>query len=146
MIHTNGHQILFAGGIIYPLAITAIKASILLLYQRMFDTPKFVLSVRIIGAVVAAWCIAVVLVQIFDCNPIHGFWDTSTPSTCIDGAHFYIGSAVPNILTDVIILVLPIHMVWRLQTSLAQKIALSFTFLTGALCVFSFIDILNRRY
>lgn len=80
-----------------------------------------------------AWWIVVILIQIFSCNPVNGFWDTSVPSTCVNAAHFYIAVAVPNIITDVIMLCLPLQMVWRLQTSLIQKIALSFTFMTGGL-------------
>ena len=126
-------QAIFAGSFIYATSITLIKASILFFYQRVFPTPNFVLITRIIGGFVVAWWVVVVIIQVFSCNPIHGFWDTSTPSTCVNPAHFYIAVAVPNILTDIIMLCLPVRMVWRLQTSPVQKIALSLTFLTGAL-------------
>ena len=79
-----------------------------------------------------AWWIVVVLIQIFSCNPVNGFWDTSVPSTCVNAALYYTAVAVPNIMTDIIMLCLPLQMVWRLQKSLAQRIALSLTFMTGA--------------
>jgi len=88
---------------------------------------------NIIGAVCVAWWIAVILVSIFSCNPIQGFWDHTIKSKCINTENFFIGNAVPTIITDVIILFLPIRMIWNLQTSRKQKIALSFIFLLGGL-------------
>ena len=123
----------YAGSLWYAFNITAIKLSILLLYQRVFPTPKFVLAIRIVGGFAVSWWFVVVIIQIFSCNPIAGFWDIDIPSKCIDPAKFYIAVAVPNILTDIVMLCLPVRMVWRLQMSRAQKIQLSLTFLTGAL-------------
>ena len=107
--------------------------SILLFYKRVFSSPKFILTTKILGGFVIAWWIVVVIVQIFSCNPIRGYWDASIPSKCINAADYYTGVAVPNILTDIILLCLPLQMIWRLQTSFMQKIALSITFLTGIL-------------
>ena len=57
-----------------------------------------------------AWWIAVVLVSIFSCNLINRFWDkVYTRSKYISIEHFYISNAVPNIITDIIILVLPLR-------------------------------------
>ncbi len=110
-----------------------IKVSILLFYQRVFPTSRFILITRIVLGCVVAWWITTVLVQVFECNPIHGFWDTSIPSTCLNATRFYTGVAVTNILTDFAILCLPVRMIWNLQTSHHQKIGLMATFLTGAL-------------
>ena len=124
---------MFAISLVYASAITSIKISILLFYRRLFDVQLFKLITAVIGGVCIAWWLAVCLVGVFECNPIYGIWDSSAQSTCIDAPHYYIGVAVPNIITDITILVLPVRMVWRLQTSLGQKIALSLTFLTGSL-------------
>lgn len=123
----------FATSILYGVLITTIKISILLFYQRIFATPKFLLATRLLAVPIIAWGIAVILVQVFACNPIHGYWNTAVPSKCIDPAAYYVGVAVPNILTDVILLCLPVRMVWRLQLQVGQKIAVSITFLTGAM-------------
>ena len=124
---------MFAYSILYASAITSIKLSILLFYQRLFTTPKFLLATRVLGAICVAWWFAVVIIQIFSCRPVQGLWDTSLDAKCVDPTFYFIGVAVPNIVTDMVILSLPIQMVWRLHTSLAQKIALSITFLTGGL-------------
>ena len=87
----------------------------------------------IVGALVLAWAIALILVSIFACNPIRGFWDVTIPSTCIDTRKFFLGNSIPNIIMDVTILGLPMPQVWNLQMSLKQKLLVSVLFLLGGL-------------
>lgn len=109
-INTQNKQCLFAYQFCYGSAVAAIKLSILSLYRRIFSVPKFKLAANIITGTVIAWWIAVVLVSIFSCNPINGFWDrVFTKSKCIKSESFFIGNAIPNIATDIIILALPLR-------------------------------------
>jgi len=112
------------------------KVSLILFYRSIFPGRGFAITTNIVGAFVIAWGIACLLVSIFACNPIQGFWDTTIPSTCIDVRAFYIGNAVPNILTDVVILALPIKYIWCLQMCWKQKLVVSGMFLLGSLSVF----------
>lgn len=127
------HQCLFAYELIYASTIVTIKFSVLAFYRRVFATPDFRLISSAVAGLVAAWWIAVVLVSIFSCKPIYGFWDKTVHPDCINSKTFFIGNAVPNIATDIIILVLPIRMIWRLNTTRPQKISLSIIFLLGSL-------------
>ena len=88
-----------------------------------------------VGFLVLALLTATVLVSIFSCHPVNGYWDRTVPATCIDSRAFYLGNAIANILTDVIILTLPVQMVWHLQTPRSQKIALTFIFGLGGFVV-----------
>ncbi len=75
-----------------------------------------------------------VATTIFQCNPVRGFWDHTVQASCkVDVYAFFIGNAVPNIITDWALLILPIPYVWRLQKSRVQKIALCGIFLLGGL-------------
>ena len=85
------------------------------------------------AGVVVAWCLVVLFMNIFSCVPVNGYWNYSLKARCLNPAKFYIGVAVPNVVTDVVILALPIRMVLRLQADVIQKIALIITFLTGSL-------------
>ena len=58
---------LFANQIFYATCIATIKFSILLMYRRIFPTKKFSVATYVVGTVVAARCIAVILVSIFTC-------------------------------------------------------------------------------
>ena len=126
---------LLVGEILYTLSLVAIKISILQLYRSIFPGRGFIITTNVVGAGVIAWGIAVILVSIFQCNPVRGEWDLTVPATCISLEHFYIGNAVPNIVMDAIILALPIQNVWALQMSLRQKYVVSGLFLLGGLYV-----------
>lgn len=86
-------------------------------------------------ALILGWWVAVVLVVIFSCHTITGNWDETIEATCIDSRAFYLGNSIVNILSDVIILVLPVQMVWRLQISRGEKVALTSIFGLGGLLV-----------
>ena len=44
---------------------------------------------------------------------------------------FFNGNSIPNIITDALLLVLPIPFVWQLQLPRAQKVALTSIFIVG---------------
>ena len=113
----------------------AIKISFLLLYRNIFPGKSFRIITNILAAIIIAWAIAIFWVSIFSCNPVHAFWTFSLLPTadCIDTVKFYIGIWVPNIVTDLIILVLPQSRIWKLQVGLKSKIALALMFLLGSL-------------
>ncbi|KAJ6093568.1 hypothetical protein N7486_008857 [Penicillium sp. IBT 16267x] len=108
---------------------------ILTYYVRIFQIRPFRMAVYAVGGLVAVWPITVCFISIFSCRPIHGFWDESVRASCVNNKEFYVGNAVPNIFTDVMILILPLRMVWALQTTRMQKITLSAIFLLGGLSI-----------
>ena len=61
-------------------------------------------------------------------------WDKSVNPTCAVNVYaFFIGNAVPNIVTDWALLFLPVPYIWRLHQKTAQKIALCGVFGLGGL-------------
>ena len=63
-------------------------------------------------------------------------WDKSINPTCSVNVYaFFVGNAIPNILTDWALLLLPIPYIWHLHQSKAQKIALCGVFGLGGLYV-----------
>ncbi|GKZ95726.1 hypothetical protein AnigIFM59636_009734 [Aspergillus niger] len=67
------------------------------------------------------------------CIPLEKLWNPTIPGGCIDLAKFYYGLQIPNIVTDAVILALPLKHVWNLQVPRAQKIMLTGIFCLGAL-------------
>ena len=129
----------------YAPSIAVVKFSILLFYARIFTehTAKmsaqiwFARALYVMGGITAAWWVVCQFIVIFECAPIHYFWDR-TPATgrCpVDVQKFFDGQAIPNIVTDAILLILPLPLIWRLQLPASQKVALSGIFLLGSLSV-----------
>ena len=129
----DGFKLLFALEILYTITLVAVKLSILLLYRSIFTGRAFAIVVNVTSAFVIAWGLALILVSIFTCKPIHGFWDITVPSTGISTREFFLGNEIPNICMDVFILSLPVRKVWQLQMPVRQKFSVSGLFLLGGL-------------
>ena len=120
----------------YAPAIAAVKFSILIFYYRIFTghKPWFRWSLYAMGGIVFCWWIVCQFIVIFECTPIHYFWNRQPVNGhCIDIQKFFVGQAVPNIVTDFALLALPLPLIWKLHIPHGQKFALSGVFLLGSL-------------
>ena len=68
------------------------------------------------------------------CVPIEAFW-MAAKGTCINLKGFFVGNAVPNIVTDFILLVVPLPFIYHLHTPKSYKIALAFVFACAGLVI-----------
>ncbi|KAL4864475.1 hypothetical protein BDV12DRAFT_201085 [Aspergillus spectabilis] len=118
----------------FPFIVTPAKLSILLFYLRIFDTFNFRILTYIVGFLVLGHGIGVFFAAIFQCSPVQYAWDkTIAGGSCFDQQAFYRYVSPPNILTDLLILIMPLPFVWKLHTRLTQKLALTGVFLLGGL-------------
>lgn len=86
------------------------------------------------GFIVLGHGVGVFFAAIFQCSPVQYAWDkTIEGGSCFDQQAFYRYVSPPNILTDVLILVMPLPFVWKLHTRMTQKLALTGVFLLGGL-------------
>ncbi len=118
----------------YQISIFCLKTSILLLYMRIFTTSR---TLRY-----TSWVIILItflfysigfFMAIFSCRPRRKIWYPMTEGTCIEWAPGQLVNSVINIVTDVLILVLPMREVWRLQMPRKQKVGLIAIFAVGSL-------------
>ncbi|KAG8161017.1 hypothetical protein KVR01_009281 [Diaporthe batatas] len=133
--YTTGELMLWIGQLLYVSSITTVKVSVLSTYLRIFPTRFVKWGAGIIGTIAIMWFLSTILVSIFLCQPVARSWDLSIPGTCFDGKLFLLGNSIPNILTDMAILCLPIYEVYHLQVSLAKKLGLCLVFMLGSLVV-----------
>jgi len=121
-------QILWATSLLFT------KASILLFYMRIFDVSvTWVRAVsRLATVAITLWCLSVILCGFLLCRPFAFNWDQTIPGgRCGNQILSYILTGSFNIVTDVIVLCLPMPMVWRLQMPLPNKIAVTVIFAIG---------------
>lgn len=126
-------KILMSTMITYSLTITFVKISLLLLYRRIFSTPEFRRRSACVGCACVAWFVAEVLANIFQCRPFSSAFDPEKlyTSNCINLQAFYWGITIANLVLDVAVLSLPVHMVWTLKLSLRKRVELSVIFALG---------------
>ncbi|KAI1312045.1 hypothetical protein F5Y03DRAFT_341183 [Xylaria venustula] len=123
--------------ITYKTSINLTKSSILLLYLRIFHGIKwFRRTCLVVLTLVALYCIAVILVTVFQCIPVAAAFDkTITDKICINNGHFWFANVGFSIASDIIILIIPMPLVYALQIPRVQKGALIFVFTLGAFVV-----------
>ena len=110
------------------------KLAVLSLLSRIFIQRWFRYACFAIGAILTASAIVNTVIACLMCRPLAALWDLSIKAAqCLDLAKFYRWVSLPNILTDLTMLVLPIPAVAKLHLSLAMKIKLVATFAAGGL-------------
>ncbi|KAL8880819.1 MAG: hypothetical protein Q9198_001847 [Flavoplaca austrocitrina] len=119
--------------IFYIVSLAATKVSILLLYRRIFPQRDFHAILWGVGMFVLAFTVANVLTIIFECRPISAAWMRFIEAKCINTDAAILAVAVFTVVTDCIILGLPLPFVWKLQMPRVRKLQLTALFLLGAL-------------
>ncbi|KAI0114534.1 hypothetical protein GGR51DRAFT_504787 [Nemania sp. FL0031] len=120
--------------LIYVLGTTLPKVALLSSYIRLFSGRKVkLLSWITIAVIILQILIFGFIVNFTICQPFSYQWDQSTGGKCGNVLLVYKVYSIPNILTDLAILGLPLPTLFRLQMGKAEKIGVVFTFLTGGL-------------
>ncbi|KAH6606110.1 integral membrane [Trichoderma cornu-damae] len=123
----------------YKVTVCLNKVATILLYLRIFVTKKFQIAAYTVMAIIVAWSIGAVGATIFQCIPIEGAWDKRVAAKCINSDMFWVAYAVMNILTDVMVLALPIPPIVTLQLSTRTKLMLCALFTMGGFVVITSI-------
>ena len=124
---------MFVNQMLYLVNIAIIKISILIMYYRFFPIPSFRKAAWILSTFTVLWAISSLFLYIFQCKPIARTWNQSVPGKCLGVKETSLGIAIPNIVTHVVILVMPMNHVRRLQLQRIQQIAVTLIFLLGGL-------------
>lgn len=78
--------------------------------------------------------VAIFLVVLFQTTPIAAYWDsTLTVERSIDSGSFAISTAIFTIITDVLVLAIPVWVLSWLNMKTITKLGLILIFLTGGL-------------
>lgn len=118
----------------YSPSVSLPKLSIVCLYLRIFTTNRYrYAAYGVCGVIILNW-VANWILGLLICTPIAYNWDKTIPGGhCIDETQVLIWVSIPNICLDLAILILPMPVIWKLNTSMNQKIGLTITFLTGSM-------------
>ena len=122
--------------IVYGPPVFFAKLSVLLQLQHIFVVshrqPIFFIIQTLIWANLAFY-LAYFWIDIFQCVPRRKIWDTTVSGKCISTNVLLIAPAGINIVSDCLILVLPIVLVFRLKMTMRNKLAIIAIFSSGFL-------------
>ncbi|KAF2802068.1 uncharacterized protein BDZ99DRAFT_469119 [Mytilinidion resinicola] len=121
------HQILkwlFVEEVFYYFTHWVIKQAFLLFYLRLSQRPNFQKMVWITMGLNTAFLIINWLLAFLQCTPFDAIFhpENHPEAHCMNSLVLLIIPSILNIITDVIILVLPIPTVWQLQMSTRRKV------------------------
>ncbi|KAK4160342.1 hypothetical protein QBC43DRAFT_270684 [Cladorrhinum sp. PSN259] len=123
----------------YKVSLHLCKVSLLLLYMRIFSHVAWFRKVALglVGFLIV-YMISSAAAGFAQCTPIARTWDKQIDGTCVNIYVLFNTNGVVAMVTDIIILVLPFPLVYRLTLPWAQKLALIPVFGLGAvICVAS---------
>ncbi|TGO07556.1 hypothetical protein BTUL_0265g00050 [Botrytis tulipae] len=134
---TLGFKCIYTTQILFALAVTPIRISMLWLIARLFENgaPKFrrvaqglMIYVLLHGSIFA-------ITLIFQCRPISDYWVLSfkPQPNCINQDVHLLFTSICNGITDYVVVILPMHTLWKLQLPFKQRISLCMLFAIGFL-------------
>lgn len=131
--------LIYLAPILYAPCQILAKVSLLIFYHRLSPVRGFKLAVNFTIFVVVFYNTAIMFALIFSCWPVQKNFDLSIPKevgACnVNLPQVYIATCIMGIITDLMVLMLPLPTVLRLQVSRAQKIGLVFIFSIGSALV-----------
>ncbi len=132
--HSNISQVGIPASVFYNLSTLFVKASILSFYLRFAAVNRpFRIVVYILLFVIVGYSLNAGFSFLYLCTPMDSLWDPSIQGTCVDLYAAFLVSSVLNAVTDIVILLLPLWLLWPLRVRLGQKIAVALALMAGGL-------------
>jgi hypothetical protein len=119
--------------VLHPAAVAFPKLIVVLLYLHILTNRwERVAAKTLIFVIFATW-LSFTVAAMFQCMPFDFNWDKSNPNgKCFNLQVFANSSSVPNIVTDLAVLILPLRTVFCLKISVGRRIGLLLIFLIGS--------------
>ncbi|KAF4765332.1 hypothetical protein N7455_004913 [Penicillium solitum] len=128
---------------LWVLSLSCTKISILFLYLSIFPVTWVVRVCWTTMGVIVAWTIGTILAGCLICRPFAYNWDQSIPGgSCGNQVTSFTVTGIINLLTDVVVLVTPMPLLYGLQMATYKKVTFITIFGLGAVtCIISILRI-----
>ena len=125
------NKALIIGELLWITSVVFIRASVLSLYVRLFQTPSFRATCYIVQGSNLAYFVAVVLACCLICQPLAFLWNQSISGSCGDQRSFDLFIGLFNLFLDVTTVALPMPVLWGLKIRTKQKLIIAGMFSMG---------------
>ena len=122
---------LLTGQLLWAVAVTLVRASVLSLYTCIFRTSSFRSTCYGVHTFNLGFFAAIVLACCLICRPFAFNWDHFIKGTCGDQRSLDLFLGVFNLLMDFTTVVLPLPVLWGLQMPASKKFTLTGMFFMG---------------
>ncbi|KAF4156289.1 hypothetical protein CNMCM6936_007407 [Aspergillus lentulus] len=126
-------KFLLAIAFVYIIGVILPKLAVLSLYISIFNRHRASrITCYVTGFLMIGNCIGCAAAGFAVCTPLRKLWNPSVDGHCVNINAWFRYSRIVNIVSDVIMLILPIPHVIRLQSTMRLKVGLLITFLLGS--------------
>lgn len=119
--------------LLYVLANVSSKCLILHLFLNIFTLGLERIATQVVGIIVIVHGIVGTFMHIFQCDPVSDTWKTISRTNCLDLQEMFKYNCIPVVVTDFIMLVIPLHQIWTLKASRKTKMGVSLMLLMATM-------------
>jgi hypothetical protein len=105
------------------------------MYTALIPFRNLLLPARILGVVIVLWNVGGIIAAFTICQPFSYNWDQSGVGHCGSQPLYYTWLGIINVITDVLMLGLPLPFLYNLQMKTQKKVTLLLMFSVGFMCV-----------
>ncbi|OTA62073.1 hypothetical protein K449DRAFT_434416 [Hypoxylon sp. EC38] len=129
--------------VLWAVSLSLCRISIIHLFTKIFVVQSFIVTARLTYALIILWALAAILSAFLICQPFAFNWDKLIDGgTCGNAMVSWIVTGVLNLISDLVILIMPMPYLLGLELALPKRLVLAATFGIGILtCVISIIRI-----
>lgn len=119
----------------YYVTINLSKLAICIFYRILFPQRSVYIILCVTAFILVGDSIGSLIADLAACRPFEAQWASTEVQAqkCINKEALYVWSTFPNIVTDVVLLLLPLPIIWNLHTPTKLKMALTATFIFGSM-------------
>jgi hypothetical protein len=129
-------KLLVTANILFNVSISCSRLSALALYARVYtlrDPNDMVWrwSWVIVTALCIAWPLAMIPMNLFECDPVRKLWMPWLPGRCMTQFEIFMISGATSVFVDLLVLILPLPKIFKLHMDSRKKFIVGFGFLAG---------------
>ncbi|KAI1756012.1 hypothetical protein F4782DRAFT_488047 [Xylaria castorea] len=124
-------KILFSFELFHIISLNLGKLSALFFYLKLFNSKSVARITKLGILAVSLGTVGLILWQFLFCHPLYKMWEWDGLENCGDRKPLYVAVCVWSIFTDLLVLVVPLPIIWKLKMERTQKLRLSWLFAAG---------------
>ncbi|OCL09617.1 hypothetical protein AOQ84DRAFT_259372, partial [Glonium stellatum] len=136
---------MLVGIFLWTLSNTCVRVSVLLLYIRIFPVHRLVIFSLFFIICNVLFATGILVSACLLCRPFAYNWNRVTiQGHCGNQLAFNIWMGIINLVFDLIIVILPMPIIWKLQMSIAKKVSIILIFSMGfGLCIITLLRVIE---
>ncbi|KAI2778414.1 hypothetical protein F4815DRAFT_477634 [Daldinia loculata] len=128
-------RFVFAAQVLYAVCLGLIKLSIARCLQRIFFIRNFRIAAYVVMGFSVVWTLQAILIAVLICQPVYLNWDPTVRKTCGNQTVGFTSVAIVDIVSDLMLIVLPLKPLVALRINTLHKAALLLIFGAGFITI-----------